>query len=102
MEGSVILGTENYIACNSMSDGITGNIIKGHDVFDISRFMKDTRHMIIFDVLSAESPVGDNGERVRLYLTDIGYKHAVESEMRDEINIIRHARVFSGNLYYNV
>ena len=36
--------------------------------------MDDTRHMIIFDVLTWKSPVGDKGERLRLFLSDKGYE----------------------------
>ncbi len=35
--------------------------------------MDRTRHMIIFDVLSWKSPrVGEKGERLRLFLSDVG------------------------------
>ena len=35
--------------------------------------MDETRHMIIFDALSWKSPVGEKGERLRLFLSDVGY-----------------------------
>ncbi len=35
---------------------------------------KRMTHMIVFDVLSRESPVGDKGDRMRLFLTETGYK----------------------------
>ncbi len=41
---------------------------KGHDYMDLARFDENTRHMIIFDVLSYDSPVGFKGERMRLFL----------------------------------
>lgn len=50
-----------------------GQEITGHDIMDIARFSEDTRHMIIFDVLTWKCPVGDKGERVRIFLTDEGY-----------------------------
>ena len=45
----------------------------GHDYMDLQRFAENTRHMIIFDVLTNDSPVGWKGERTRLFLSDIGY-----------------------------
>ena len=34
----------------------------GHEYMDLERFADDTRHMIIFDVLTDDSPVGWKGE----------------------------------------
>ena len=39
---------------------------KGHDYMDLARFDENTRHMIIFHVLTHDSPVGD-----KLSLTDM-------------------------------
>ena len=36
---------------------------------DLQRFAENTRHMIIFDVLTHDSPVGWKGERTRLFLS---------------------------------
>ena len=36
--------------------------------------------MILFDVLSGESPVGDKGHRMRLFLTEAGYEKALENQ----------------------
>ena len=38
----------------------------GHEYMDLERFAEDTRHMIIFDVLTDDSPVGWKGERTRI------------------------------------
>ena len=46
----------------------------GHSYMDLQRFADDTRHMIIFDVLTNDSPVGWKGERTRLYLSQTGYE----------------------------
>ena len=35
----------------------------GHSYMDLNRFADDTRHMIIFDVLTNDSPIGWKGER---------------------------------------
>ena len=45
---------------------------QGHTYMDLARFDDATKHMIIFDVLTDESPVGWKGERNRLYLSDVG------------------------------
>ena len=57
--------------------------------------------MIVFDVLSRESPVGDKGERMRLFLTEAGYKKALESQDRSFIRILNHAKVSQGHLQYD-
>ena len=59
-----------------------GKEITGHELMALERFAEDTRHMIVFDVLTWECPVGDKGKRVRIFLTDAGYKQALESEGR--------------------
>ena len=52
------------------------DFVGGHSILALERFMDDTRHMIIFDVLSWKSPVGEKGERLRLFLSDAGYAKA--------------------------
>ena len=44
--------------------------LEGHDIMALERFDPEVRHMIIFDVLSRESPIGDKGHRMRLFLTE--------------------------------
>lgn len=73
----------------------------GHDYMDLNRFAPDTRHMVIFDVLSDESTIGYKGERTRLFLTDTGYEKALNSQEKGHIKILSHARVLSGKLYYD-
>ena len=73
----------------------------GHSYMDLNRFAEDTRHMIIFDVLTNDSPVGWKGERTRLFLTDAWYQKSLENEKNGHIKILSHARVVKGNLYYD-
>ena len=73
----------------------------GHGYMDLERFAEDTRHMIIFDVLSHDSPVGWRGERTRLFRTDNGYQKSLESREKGHIKILSHAKVRQGNLYYD-
>jgi hypothetical protein len=78
-----------------------GKEISGQHLTDIARFFPDTRHMIVFEVLTWDCPVGEKDGRVRVYLTDEGYKQALESEGRGEMKIVRHARVRKGDLFYD-
>jgi len=79
----------------------SGKEITGHSLDAFERFADDTRHMILFDVIKWESPVGEKGNRVRIFLAEEGYKQALESQGRGEIKIIRHARVRRGDLIYD-
>ena len=36
----------------------------------LERFDPEVRHMVIFEVFSGDSFVGDKGDRMRLFLTD--------------------------------
>ena len=74
---------------------------KGHDYMDLSRFADDTRHMIIFDVISKDSPWGEKGDRMRLYLNDVGYEKAERLKKDGMIHIRSHAKVISGYLHYD-
>ena len=73
----------------------------GHSYMDLERFAEDTRHMIIFDVLTNDSPVGWKGERTRLYLTQAGHVKALESQEKGQIKILSHANVRKGDLHYD-
>ena len=57
---------------------------QGHTYMDLARFDEATKHMIIFDVLTDESPVGWKGERNRLYLSDVGYQKALDNVARHD------------------
>lgn len=74
---------------------------KGHDYMDLARFDEITRHMIIFHVLTHDSPVGEKGDRMRLFLSDKGYRKALENEKDGNIQILSHAKVLRGNLIYD-
>ena len=78
--------------------GADADFIGGHGILALERFMDETRHMIIFDVLTWEAPVGDKGERLRLFLSDEGYAKALASEKRGEIKIRKHAAIIEGHI----
>ncbi|PXX54327.1 hypothetical protein DFR60_104152 [Hungatella effluvii] len=75
--------------------------LEGHDIMALERFDPEVKHMIVFDVLSGESPIGDKGSRMRLFLTEAGYKKALENQRKQYIQIRNHARVIVGNLKYD-
>lgn len=73
-------------------------VIGGHDLLAIERFFDETRHMIVFDVLDHASPVGDKGERLRLFLSDEGYGKAQAAQRDGHIKIKKHAAVIEGHI----
>ena len=74
---------------------------KGHDYMNLARFDENTRHMIIFHVLTHDSPVGDKGDKMRLFLTEAGYQKFLESQERGEVKLKNHAKVSGGHLHYD-
>ena len=75
--------------------------LEGRDIMALERFDPEVKHMIIFDVLSRESPIGDKGHRMRLFLTEVGYKKALESQDKSFIRILNHAKVAQRHLRYD-
>ncbi|GFI17288.1 hypothetical protein IMSAGC009_02457 [Lachnospiraceae bacterium] len=75
--------------------------LEGHDIMALERFDPEVTHMIVFDVLSGESPVGDKGHRMRLFLTEAGYEKALENQGKAFIQILNHAKVVQGHLQYD-
>lgn len=58
--------------------------LKGHDIMALERFDPEVKHMIVFDVLSYDSPVGDKGDKMRLFLTDADVTFPLSvSELRE-------------------
>ena len=75
--------------------------LSGHDIMALERFEPDTKHMIVFDVLTHDCPMGWKGDKMRLFLTERGYKAALKDQNKGHIRIRNHARVVSGNLRYD-
>ena len=75
--------------------------LKGHDIMALERFDPEVRHMIVFDVFSGDSPVGDKGDKMRLFLTDAGYQKFLDSQERGEVKLKNHAKVSGGHLHYD-
>lgn len=74
------------------------NVVLGHDLCEVERFRKETRHMITLDVLEDGSPVGSRGDHYRAFLSDERYQNAKRSEDRGEIKIRSHAAVKNGSI----
>lgn len=51
-------------------------------------------------LLSSDSPIGDKGDRMRLFLTDEGYGKALKNQGNGHIKIGNHAKVSAGRLRY--
>ena len=75
--------------------------LKGHDIMALERFDPEVRHMIVFDVLSYDAPVGDKGDKMRLFLTDAGYQKFLDSQERGKVKLKNHAKVSGGHLHYD-
>lgn len=75
--------------------------LEGHDIMALERFDPDVRHMIEFEVLSADSTMGYEGDRMRLFLTEDGYRRALENQEKQFIAIKMHANVSCGRLEYD-
>jgi len=73
--------------------------ISGYDVLHEQRYAADTKHMIIFDVITKGSD-DNSGERVRAFVSDDGYERAERIEERGDISIIRRYKVRKGNITY--
>lgn len=75
--------------------------LEGHDIMALERFDPEVTHMIVFDVLSGEASIGDKGDRMRLFLTESGYKKVLENQNKAFIQILNHAKVVQGHLQYD-
>jgi hypothetical protein len=76
-----------------------GREITGQGIDALERFGENTRHMIVFDVLTWDCPVGGKGERIRIFLSDAGYRQALAAQERGQTKIVRHARVRRGDIF---
>lgn len=76
--------------------------LKGHDIMALERFDPEVRHMVVFEVLSGDSFAGDKGDRMRLFLTDAGYRKFQDRQETGEIKIEDHMKVTpDGHLYHD-
>ena len=81
---------------------ISARELKGHNILAVERFQDSTRWMIEFSVLRPGS-YGSPGDEVRLFLTEDGYRQALDaqrSQQRREIKIKKCAHVIEGHVLY--
>lgn len=75
--------------------------LKGHDIMALERFDPKVRNMVVFEVLSEDSFAGEKGDRVRLFLTDAGYRKFQSRQEKGEIKIQDHVKVLPGGYLQN-
>lgn len=92
----------------SKQEGVeTGKIFRedqriiGQEIMAAERFDPKARHMIVANVLNNEGGVGVKGDKMRIFLSDEGYKNAKNAELQGQIRIVGHAAVGAGKLYYD-
>ena len=69
---------------------ISARELKGHNILAVERFWDNTRWMIEFSVLRPSTAYGSPGDEMRLFLTEDGYRAALQSQQRREIKIKRY------------
>ena len=72
----------------------------GHDYMDLQRFAENTRHMIIFDVLTHDSPVAGKANEPACSCRILVMKKRWIVRQK-QIKILSHAKVCQGNLHYD-
>ena len=68
---------------------ISARELKGHNILAVERFQDSTRWMVEFAVRKPE---------VRLFLTENGYRQALDAQRSQQIKIKRHAHVVEGHI----
>ena len=76
---------------------ISARELKGHNILAVERFRDNTRWMIEFSVLRP-CTYGSPGDDVRLFLTENGYRQALDAQRSQQIKIKRHAHVVEGHI----
>ena len=75
---------------------ISARELKGHNILAVERFRDNTRWMVEFAVRKPRTPYGSPGDEVRLFLTEEGYRQALDAQRSQQIKIKRHAHVVEG------
>ena len=76
---------------------ISARELKGHNILAVERFRDNTRWMIEFSVLRPGS-YGSPGDEMRLFLTEDGYRQALDAQRSQQIKIKRYAHVVEGHI----
>ena len=75
--------------------------LKGHDILAVERFRDSTCRMIEFVVRKESNHYGSPGDEMCLFLSEAGYRRALESQNRREIRIKRTAHIIEGHILYD-
>ena len=68
---------------------ISARELKGHNILAVERFQDSTRWMVEFAVRKPRTPYGSPGDEVRLFLTEDGYRQALDAQRSQQIKIKR-------------
>ena len=77
---------------------ISARELKGHNILAVERFQDSTRWMVEFMVRKPRTPYGSPGDEVRLFLTEDGYRQALDAQRSQQIKIKRYAHVVEGHI----
>lgn len=70
----------------------------GHDLLAVERFHDNTCHMAEFQVLSENSPYGERGQYVRLFLDESGYAQVSAAQRSGSIRVLKQAHIIEGHI----
>ena len=73
--------------------------VEGDGIMCEKRYEKGIHHMIEFSSLDGRDSLGKNRYQ-RRFLSESGYKHALENEAQGKIRIVQYARINGGGLDY--
>ena len=71
--------------------------ITGHDLLAVERFRDNTRHMVVFSVLS-DCPLGRKDQRLRRFLSEDGYAQVLDAQRHGRVRVCKHALVIEGHI----
>lgn len=74
--------------------------VEGDRIMCKKRYKRETKHMIEYLLLDGADSLEKKSRYLREYLTETGYRQAVERASQGKIRIIRHARLKGGALEY--
>ena len=77
---------------------ISARELKGHNILAVECFWYNSRWMIECAGQRPSTAYGSPGDEMRLFLTEDGYRAALQSQQRREIKIKRYARVIEGHI----
>ena len=60
--------------------------------------LEDVRHFVVLEVTCPLSPIGQKGDRLRLFLSDRGLDRIVEATKDKHIHLLAYAQVVKGQV----